>query len=241
MNLTGKNALVTGGAHRVGKFVALGLAKAGCDLMVHFHRSAKEAEKTVSEAKELGVTASSVGADLSTSSGVDTLFQQVDRWFERLDVLVNSAATLDQVDLQHVEDADWDRIVGLNLRAAFFCIQQASLRMQPGACIINISDTAAERPWARYPLHSISKAGLEMLTKVAALALAPDIRVNSVMPGPVMKPEAMDARRWAEIERSIPLRRAATGAEISEAVILLATNEYITGETLVVDGGNLLT
>jgi NAD(P)-dependent dehydrogenase (short-subunit alcohol dehydrogenase family) len=238
MILQGKKALVTGGAHRVGKAISLGLAEAGCDLVVHFHRSAKEAEETVAEARNLGVTASHIGADLSKSSGVDVLFEYVDSVFGTLDILVNSAATLDPLDLQQVKQADWDRVIGLNLRAAFFCLQHAAQRMTNGGTIINISDGAARQPWKRYPLHSISKAGLEMLTKVAALALAPEIRVNSVMPGPVLKPHEMPDERWTEIAGAVPMQRAASGEEIAQAVIFMSTNEYIMGETLVVDGGS---
>lgn len=224
----------------MGKAVALGLARAGCELMVHFHRSAKEAQKTVAEIRKFGAAASSIEADLSTPSGVDLLFEQVDRTFSTLDILVNSAATLDPIEFQHVSEEDWNRVVGLNLQGAFFSLQQASLRMQNGGTIINISDTAAQRPWSQYALHSISKAGLEMMTKVAAMALAPEIRVNSVMLGPVLKPSDMTETRWAEITDAVPLRRAASPEEVADAVIFLLTNEYVTGETLVVDGGSVL-
>lgn len=238
--LRGKKALVTGGAHRVGRAVALGLAEAGCDLMIHFHRSAEEAEKTVWDARRTGVAAASAGADLSTSGGVDLLFEHVDRRFDQLDILVNSAATLDAIQLDQIGPEDWERVIGLNLRAAFFCLQAAARRMPAGSCVVNISDTAGERPWARFPLHSISKAGLEMMTKVAALSLAPEVRVNALMPGPVMKPQGMKASRWDEILASVPLARSATEKEIAHGVIFLAKHAYITGETLKLEGGSLL-
>jgi NAD(P)-dependent dehydrogenase (short-subunit alcohol dehydrogenase family) len=216
MNLRGKTALVTGGAHRVGRSIVLALAEQGCDVMVHFHQAEPAARQTVRDALDRGVKAHAIRADLRTRSGIDDLFGETDRIAGGLDVLVNSAAVLEPVELLAATDADWASTIDLNLKAAFFCLQAAARRMQErgGGAIVNISDVAGRRPWAHYTIHSISKAGVDMLTRSAALALAPAIRVNGVAPGPVEKPARLSDERWREIAGHLPLRRPGTAAEL---------------------------
>jgi pteridine reductase len=242
MELAGKTALVTGAAHRVGRSIALALANRGCDLLVHFNRSEQEASETVALAKQAGVHAAAAQADLSRHAGIEALFQSLDQNFDGLDLLVNSAAIMHAKDLILVDQEDWDRTIDLNLRSPFFCIQWAAQRMRKRGkgAIVNISDVAGLMPWKRFPVHSISKAGIEMLTKVAARALAPEIRVNAVAPGPVLKPEGYEQQRWEKITQNVPLRRGGTPEDVAEAVVFLFENEFITGETLIVDGGRTL-
>jgi pteridine reductase len=241
MNLQGKVAVVTGGAHRVGRRITRALAQEGCDLVVHYHRSQAEAEATVRELGQAGALAVAIQADLRDPAGVEHLFGEVDRLRGRLDILINSAAILTPVDLMRATYADWAATMDLNLRAPFFCLQAAARRMQAhGGAIINISDVAGQRPWARYPIHSISKAGVDMLTRTAALALAPAIRVNGVAPGPVEKPTRMADDRWAEIGRAVPLGRTGRGEDVAAAVVFLLQNDYLIGETIAVDGGDLI-
>lgn len=236
--LADKVVLVTGAAHRLGREIALRLADEGCQVVVHYHRSQTAASETTTEIRRRGAEAYPLAADLSTSSGIRRLFQAIDRSIGNLDFLVNSAAVLEPVDLLQATDLDWEHTIDLNLKGAFFCLQQAARRMRSdGGAIVNISDVAALRPWKRFPIHSISKAGIEMLTRVAALALAPSIRVNAVAPGLALKPENMPEERWKALARSIPLQRSGGPSDIGEAVVFLLKNEYITGETLVVDGG----
>ncbi|MBM3122113.1 MAG: SDR family oxidoreductase, partial [Chloroflexi bacterium] len=146
-------------------------------------------------------------------------------------------------DLLKVTQADWDHTLNLNLKAAFFVLQQAALRLRRGGggVIVNIADVAGLRPWPRFPVHSISKAALLALTQVAALGLAPDIRVNAVVPGAVLKPETMQAERWDALGRLLPLRRTGTPSDVARAVRFLMENEFVTGEALLVDGGNQFT
>ena len=241
MNLEGKVALVTGGAHRVGRRIALALAREGCDLVVHYHRSQAEAEATVRELNQAGAPAVAVQADLSQPAGIEHLFGEVDRLRGRLDILINSAAILTPVDLLTATYTDWASTMDLNLRATFFCLQAAARRMQTrGGAIVNISDVAGQRPWRRYPIHSISKAGVDMLTRTAALALAPAVRVNGVAPGPVEKPKRMPDDRWTEIGKSVPLGRPGSGDDVAAAVVFLLQNDYVVGETIAVDGGDLI-
>lgn len=242
MQLSGKVALVTGAGHRLGRAIALALAREGCDLMVHFHRSSEAAEQTAHAISGLGVRAVPAQADLTDSEGVHYLFAAVDTAFGGVDLLVNSAAILEQIDLLDATEDDWQRTVGLNLKGAFFTLQQAAKRMRSrgGGAIVNISDTAAHRPWQRFPLHSVSKAGLEMLTQVAAYRLAPEIRVNAVVPGPTLKPNWMPDSRWQQITRETPLRSAVEPDDVARAVIFLMKNDYITGHIMRVDAGTLL-
>lgn len=242
MELKGKIAVVTGGAHRVGRRIVLALAERGCDVLIHYHASEAEAARTEAEARAAGVRAATARADLRSVDGPSQLFAALDERFGGVDVLVNSAAELEAQDLLALSPEDWDRVVDLNLKASFFCLQLAARRMKArgGGVIINITDIAGYRPWPRFPVHSISKAGVEMLTRVAALSLAPTIRVNAVAPGPVEKPVGMSEQRWAQLGSELPLQRPGSGADVGEAVAFLAENDYITGETLWVDGGDHL-
>jgi pteridine reductase len=239
MELMDKIALVTGSAHRVGKQIALHLAGEGCHIIIHYNHSRDKALKTLAEITNQGVRAITLQADLSRHEGILHLFEQIDRELQGLDILVNSAAILKPKGFLEVELTDWNQTMALNLRGAFFCLQQAALRMQArgGGAVVNITDVIGLKPWAKYPIHSISKAGMEMLTKVAAIELAPDIRVNAIAPGLILPPERMSSTRWQQLAQDSLLRRTGTPEDVARAVSFLLKNDYITGETLVVDGG----
>ena len=242
MELRGKIALVTGSAHRVGREIALALARKGCDLAIHFHGSAQGAAETVRAVEAFGVRAFAFRADLRRHDEILSLFRAIDDRYGGLDVLVNSASVMQAVDLLSATEEDWDRTLDLNLRGTFFCLQEAARRMRRrgSGAIVNIGDIAGLRPWSRFPIHSISKAGVEMLTRVAALALAPEVRVNAVAPGPVLKPARMSDERWLEIGAALPMKRTGKPPDVSEAVMFLLENDFTTGTTLVVDGGDQL-
>jgi NAD(P)-dependent dehydrogenase (short-subunit alcohol dehydrogenase family) len=239
MDLTNRVALVTGSAHRVGKHIALSLAREGCDLVIHYHRSKDAAEETVAEIKSLHREAIAISADLRDMNQLLQMFDEIEQAYGRLDVLVNSSAIMEGIDLLEVDEEAWHRTLDLNLKAPFFCIQQAVRLMgkQGGGVIVNISDIIGRRPWVQFPVHSISKAGIEMLTQVASLALAPKIRINAVAPGPVLPPEGMAPERWEALGKRAPLQRSGTAEDVALAVIYLLKNDYVHGETLVVDGG----
>jgi len=241
MQPQGKTAIVTGAGRRLGAAIAEALAGRGYNLLIHYHASDRPAAELTRRAVELGVQAHSVQADLSRREGIHQLFSAFDGYFPRLDLLVNSAAVMLASDLLTATEDDWQLTMALNLKGTFFCLQQAALRMQAqGGVIVNISDVAGREPWPRYPIHSISKAGVEMLTRVAALRLAPAVRVNAVAPGPVLKPEPMSDTRWREIGEALPLQRPGSPENVVHAVLFLVENDFITGETIVVDGGDTL-
>jgi pteridine reductase len=242
VELRGKIALVTGAGQRVGRAIGLALAQEGCDLVAHYHASATGAQDLSRETERLGVRSAALQADLTDPSSLHQLFAAIDESMGGLDILVNSAAVMVRRDFGDVTDADWHATIDLNLKAAFFCIQRAADRMRRrgGGAIVNIGDVAGARPWPMFPVHSISKAGLDMLTQVAALALAPSIRVNAVAPGPVLRPETMSESRWDATVAALPLARAGSPQDVAAAVLFLLRNDYLTGTTLPVDGGNRL-
>jgi pteridine reductase len=241
MDLKDKVALVTGAARRVGKAIARELAEAGAHVVVHYHTSEAAARETVTELETLGGRALALRADLQQPAEIDTLFAHLAEAFGRLDVLVNSASIMERGDPTTLPLSDWQRSLTLNLTAPFLCAQHAARMIQPQAgVIINITDGSALRPWAGFPAHSVSKAGLGMLTQVLAKALAPAIRVNAVCPGPVMKPDDWDEALWARVVARTLLKRQGSGYDVARAVRFLIESDYITGETLVVDGGDRL-
>jgi pteridine reductase len=239
MDLRGRTILVTGAARRLGRAIALELAGAGANLLVHHRASDSDAEETCQAIRTLGSQAYALRADLREPGQIAALFEQVDR-HGPLHALVNSAAVMLRGDLLSVSEADWHATMDLNLKGAFFVLQQAALRIREagGGVIINVADIAGLQPMPRFPIHSISKAGVLALTRLAALALAPDIRVNAVVPGPVLKPDRMTEARWRSFGESLPLKRTGTPKDVARSVRFLLENDFITGESLLVDGGN---
>ena len=237
-------AIVTGGAHRLGRAFALTLAYQGFGVLVHYHRAFEQAAKTVAEIKTFGVPAFSVKADLRQAEYVGALFDTVDSLLEKseshlsnLTVLVNSAAAMLRGDAQTLTVEEWDTVLDLNLRAPFLCAQQASRRMKRGGLIVNVTDVGAQKAWSGFSSYTVSKAALESLTKVLARSFAPTVRVNAIAPGLVLPSEDMPADEWERLVKRLPLKRTAKTEEVASALEFLLKNEYITGQTIVVDGG----
>ena len=242
MRLEGAAALVTGAGRRIGQAIAIGLAESGCDVVVHYHGSAKGAEETAAAVRKAGRRAALVSADLRDPSAARGLADQAARALQRLDVLVNSAAIMVRQPVEAVTPESWDATLDLNLRATFFVSQGAipHLRRTKGK-IVNLADLAGLEPWPSYIPHCVSKAGVVMLTKALARALAPDIAVNAIAPGAVLLPDDWDTQSREHIRETTPLGRIGSPADVVAAVrFLLGGTDYATGTTLVVDGGRLL-
>ncbi len=246
-NLTDQVAVVTGGAHRIGKAIALQLARQGVNILIHYGTSAQEATETVREIKSLGVDAFAVQADISKPEAVETIFSALRENFGRLNIFVNSAANFQKRDLLDVTLEDWQETMAINVTAAFLCTQAATALMRQndpsGGSIINILDRGAIGPWPAYAHHGVSKAALWMLTQVSAASLGPDIRVNAVIPGPVMKPAgtSMSDDEWAKIGKdTTPLERVGAPEDVARAVAYLASEDFITGTAIHVNGGEHL-
>jgi NAD(P)-dependent dehydrogenase (short-subunit alcohol dehydrogenase family) len=235
--MTQSLALVTGGAQRLGKAFALTLARMGYSIALHYRHSAVEAAQTVKEIRALGVDCMAIRADLTIPKKVEFLCSMLDEFHLPLKVLVNSAAVMPVGSSKDLELQDWNSALDLNLRAPFLLAQQAAKRMTAGGLIVNITDVGAQKTWSRYPSYTVSKAGLESLTKLMARALAPDIRVNSIAPGLVLPSDVVTQGQWDKLVDKLPLKRAATLEEVTSVLEFLIKNEYITGQTIVVDGG----
>lgn len=230
-------ALVTGSAQRLGKAFALALARMGFSIALHYRGSADEAEHTVKEIRALGVDCIPIRADLTVPEKINFLFSLVDEFKSPLKVLVNSAAVMPVGNPHELDLQDWDSALDLNLRAPFLLAQEAAKRMSAGGLIVNITDIGAQKAWSRYPSYTVSKAGLESLTKLLARALAPHIRVNAIAPGLILRSDVVTEEQWDKLVERLPLKRAAKLEEVTSALEFLINNEYITGQTIVVDGG----
>lgn len=238
MNLDGRIALVTGAGRRVGQAIALALGARGMKVAVHYNGSASGADETVQQLASEGATGRAFHADLSSPDGPKLLVDEVSASFGGLDVLVNSAAIMERTPFAEVTPAQWDAVMAINLRAPFFVAQAAAphLRKARGA-IVNIADLAAFETWPAYVPHGISKAGVVHMTRSLARVLAPEVRVNGVAPGTVLLPEDWDTAADERLRQTTPLARTGTPEDVSATVIFLLESEYITGETVIVDGG----
>ena len=226
-------ALVTGAAHRLGKIFALTLARQGFDILLHYHDSEEDALQTRMEIEAIGRNVVLLQADLTEPAQISALFSKIDS----LKVLVNSAAFMPRGNVDILSIDNWDTSLDLNLRAPFLLARQASEKMTAGGLIVNITDIGAQKTWSRYPSYTVSKAALESLTRILARALAPDVRVNAIAPGFVLQSDIVPAEEWERLIKRVPLKRPARIEEIASALEFLVKNEYVTGQTIVVDGG----
>jgi pteridine reductase len=233
-------ALVTGAAKRLGRAVAVRLAEDGCDMVIHYRSSEKEAREAVVEIEKLGRRAVAISADLSKVEEIQKLFAQSAKHFGRLDVLVNSAANFIESPFASTKEEDWDRSLDSNLKAPFFCAQAAApLLAAAHGVIINFADIGGILGWPGFIPHSISKAGVIMLTRSLAKELAPNIRVNAIAPGTITMPG--DPPEWErDFILRAPLHRTGTPSDITDAVSFLVRAQFITGQVLVIDGGRTL-
>lgn len=234
-------ALVTGGAVRVGRAIALGLAEAGHDLVIGFRSSVEEVEVTRRDVEALGRRCHTVQADLSTTEGPDLLVDAARSRFGRLDVVVNSAASFRSMPLSAVDAEEFDSVMALNVRAPHLVVRAAEdLLREAGGSVVNITDLSAFQAWTRYPHHAVSKAALAHLTRVQARAYAPDIRVNAIAPGAVLAPEDWSEDRWNAVAEKAVLQRTGSPDDVVQAVLYLISAEFVTGHVIPVDGGRLL-
>ena len=242
MDPKGKVALVTGGARRVGRGISLALAQAGAHVVINYNRSADEAEQTLADLKALGVRALAVQGDVAQPDDVRKLIAHIRQEFARLDILINSAATFERKPFLEITPEEWDYVLGVNLKGPFMLMQAAAPLMsaQGEGSIVNISDLSALQAWPSFAHHGASKAGLVNLTRVAARALAPAIRVNCIVPGTVLPPEAYDGIAGDGTRERRLVAREGQPEDVARAVLYLIESDFVTGETLIVDGGRHL-
>jgi NAD(P)-dependent dehydrogenase (short-subunit alcohol dehydrogenase family) len=246
-DLKGKVALVTGAAHRVGKAIALELARHGVHIVVNY-RSAPEAvvAETISEINGYGVEALPVQADVGTPDGVASLFKQIEDTVGALHILVNSASIFPAGTVDQTSHADWQRALDVNLTGPFLCTQAAVALMRRNepaeGVIVNICDVGTLRPWPERASHGVSKSALWMLTQTSAVTYAADrIRVNAIMPGPVLPPPGMPDSRWQKIgQDQTLLGHPGEPEDVARAVAYLCREDFLTGVLLPVNGGEHL-
>lgn len=236
-------ALVTGAGVRLGREIALTLAGAGFDLVLHYNRSQDSAEQLALQIRALGREASLIQADLGATSGCEALVSAVKARWGGVDVLVNNAAIWERRALGQIDAAAWDRMQAINSRAPFLLtvglldgLQNSAL--PGGGAVVNITDIGGERPPPGFTHYVVSKAALIMLTRAMAIELAPRVRVNAVSPGPVMLPEGTSPADREAILATVPMGREGSAADIARAVRYLVLDApYVTGHVLAVDGG----
>ena len=234
-------ALVTGGAVRIGRAISEALAGDGYDVVVHYHASSDAADALVGEIEASGGRATAIGADLADADQVEGLAREAAAAFGGVDVLVNNASVFPPERIEDTDAALFDHTIAVNLRAPFLLIRHLApaLRERRG-CVVNLGDLAGVQSWAGYAAHGVSKAGLLHLTRVAARSLAPEVRVNAIAPGTVLPPEELDADEVRSLAERAPLQRNGSPDDVVRALRYLLAADFVTGETLVVDGGRLL-
>jgi pteridine reductase len=232
-------ALVTGGARRLGRAIALRLARDGFNIAIHYHRSRADAESTADELRALGVEAVLAQGDLADVPSAERVVAEAAAAWGRLDVLINNAAAFFPTAIGSVSEAEWDALIDTNLKGPFFCAQRAAAEMRRGGggVIINVADTGIEIAWRGYTPYLIGKAGVAQMTYGLAKELAPEIRVNAVAPGPILLPDEHTDEERERAARNTLLRRIGGAEAIAGAVSYLVHAEYVTGVVLPVDGG----
>jgi pteridine reductase len=243
MDLRGKVALVTGAGRRLGRAMAQALADREMTVALHYHASAEGARALEDQIKRAGGRAACFEADLTNADAAGLLPERVVDQLGSLDVLVNSAAVMHRLSFEDTTPDQWDSILALNLRSVFFCTRGAApaLRKARGK-VVNLADLAGLEPWPGFAAHSISKAGVVMLTKVFARSLAPEVTVNAIAPGAVLVPEDYSSEERDRLARATPLRRLGSPSDVIAALLyLLEGGDFVTGEIVVVDGGRLVT
>ena len=239
MQIAGKTALVTGGAQRVGKAITLALAQAGAHVVVHYHNSSASADETAAEARALGVRAVAVQADIADPDQVRALSARAAE-LGGVDILVNSASFFVTTPVPTDDFGAWKQVTSVLIDGAFYCSNifgKEMIRRGEGA-IINIVDLSAWEPWPHFAAHSVGKAALLAMTRQFALEFAPSVRVNAVAPGAVLPPAHYTPEKIARSAKNNLLQRWGSPQDVAGAVLFLIQADYITGDTITVDGGS---
>jgi NAD(P)-dependent dehydrogenase (short-subunit alcohol dehydrogenase family) len=247
VEIIGKFALITGAAHRIGKNIALTLAQNGANIIAHYGKSEEKANETVKEISELGVEAIALRANLNDMREIENMFDIIMDKIGQLHILVNNASSFHKIPFKETSLENWENTLTTNLTAPFLCIRKAADLMNQynttgkieAGVIVNIADLSGVYPWEGYSSHGTSKAGLIHLTKVSAKELAPQIRVNAIIPGPILPPAniGQSSEKWMKMIQNLPLQRSGEPKNISDTIVFLVRNNFVTGSIINIDGG----
>ena len=235
-----KIAVVTGAAQRVGAAIVRTVTEMGYTCVLHYFSSEGEALKLSQELIDKGRRVYPFKADLTNETEIQELWNFVDQLEGEPRLLINSASIMPRKKMGSIKGSEFDELISLNLRAPLLCSQEAAKRMSPDSLIINISDIASTLNWTGYPLYSISRSALNHLTSIMAKDYAPKIRVNGISLGLVIPPIGMQQSDWDKLIDKVPLKRAVDISELNMTIKYLVENNYVTGQTLVLDGGRTL-
>jgi len=229
---------VTGGARRIGQAIALALAEAGANLLLHYNRSASDAEETAARAADLGADVRLVGADLSDPEAAAGIVAGAGD-LSPVQILVNSAAMFPDDTLLDMTSEQWERTLGVNLRGPVFLTQAFAnaLPEEAEGAVVNVTDWRVQRPYPEHFSYTVAKGALNAFTEAAANSLAPRIRVNGVALGAMLPPPGRDSAYLQELAQEIPLQRVGGTEPVASAVLFLIRNHFATGEIVRVDGG----
>ncbi len=238
MELNGKCVLVTGGARRLGRATALALANEGCHVAIHYHQSKSEAEALIAEIEAMGQRAIKVKADCQKPRKVESAVHDVIKQFGQIDILVNNASIFYSTPIDEVKDKDFEAFFDINLKAYFYFARAVANQSGENLTkIVNVADSYAEAPAAPFLPYGISKGGVLTLTRGLAKTYAPNILVNAICPGPILPPEHTDPGTHDKAIKSTLLKQEGSVDDITRTIIYLAECDYITGQTIYVDGG----
>jgi 3-oxoacyl-[acyl-carrier protein] reductase/pteridine reductase len=239
MDIQGKTALITGGAHRVGKAMTLALAEKGANVVVNYNSSAAAAEETAAAARAMGVGALAIQCDVSIHDQVKQMISTAAGEFGGIDILINSASWFQKTPFPMEDFSDWFKVFDILIHGSMYCANYiAPLMKERGeGAIINIVDASAWRPSRNFVAHSVGKAGLLAFTRQLALELAPEIKVNAISPGPVLPPPDYSEAQNERVAKRTLLKRWGTPKDVVDAMLYLVQADYVTGEFITVDGG----
>ncbi len=239
MDIKNKVALITGGAHRVGKAIALMLARAGADVVINYHTSTAQAEATAAEARALGVKALTLQADIASYEQVRTMATQTKTWFGGIDILINNADHWEKSPFPDEDIGPWKRVTGAGIDGPYYVTNAFAPLMleRGGGAIINLLDLSAWEVWPNFTAHAVSKAALLALTRQFAAELAPTIRVNAVVLGPILPQPNYSPELITKFAARTLLNRWGSPEDIAHTIRFLLEADYITGDVITVDGG----
>ena len=246
MQITGKTALVTGGAHRVGKAITLMLAQLGANVIINYNSSGDAAQQTLDEVKALGVDGVAIQCDVANLASVQQMTQRILDRFGGVDIIINSASLFGKTPFPSTQAEGielWHKVTRTSIDGAFYVCNSLvpSMQARGGGAIINIVDRSVWQAWHNLTAHAVGKAGLLALTHQLALELAPSIRVNAIAPGLVLPPPNFNQKQIDESAKRIPLQRWGSPQDVAHAARYLLEADYVTGEVVVVDGGEQIT